>query len=108
MPSTILSLKHDNPNTASLLFVDVVPPVDSASDCRCTVVVQIEMQLTIPRSKLLWFEEKGVIKKGQSIEDIEIVLPKLSACKSQRREQRSEGTWSYSLRQDQGIVHELI
>lgn len=78
---TTTTLKHDHPNTASFLLVDVVLHINSTSDCTCTVVEQIEMQLTVSRAELLRFEEERVVKKGKSIEDVEIVLPRISACR---------------------------
>lgn len=77
--STTTSLKHDHPNTASFLLVNVVLHINSTGDCTCTVVEQIEMQLTVSRAEFLRFEEERVVKKGESIEHVEIVLPRLSA-----------------------------
>ena len=77
--------EHDHSYTTTPLLVHIVLGIDSASNRKCSVIEKIVVQLTISRSKLLPFEEQGIIQEGQRIEDIKIELLGLVSLQKHRR-----------------------
>lgn len=71
--------KHNNTDTASPLFIDIVLHVDSSGNGLGAVVVDIVVQLAVSRSELLLFEEQWVVQQSQGVEDIEVILYESSA-----------------------------
>ena len=67
-------LQHDNSNTAHLILIRQVLVIDTTRDRRCTVVVQVEMELAIAGAKLELFEEQRVVVQSKSIEDVKFGL----------------------------------
>lgn len=68
------SLQHDDTNTAHLILIRQVLVVDAPRNWRCTVVVQIEMELAIAGTELELFEEKRVVVQSKGIEDVKLGL----------------------------------
>lgn len=69
-----ISSEHDYPDAATSCLIDNILRIHTSGYRRCSVVVEVEMQLTVSGCKLQVFEEQGVVQKSQSIEDIEIEL----------------------------------
>jgi hypothetical protein len=67
-------LKHDHSNPASVLFVNLVVIIDTASDVLCPPIEEVVVQLSITSPELLLLEEESIIQKRQSVEDIEVEL----------------------------------
>jgi hypothetical protein len=71
----ISSLKHDHSNaTFADWFGFLCGRVSATQDGRCPIIEQIIVQLTIASAKLLIFEEEWVIKKRETIDNIEVLL----------------------------------
>ena len=70
----MLSLEHDQTNSAHVLLAALVSGIDTARNRRSTVVVHVVVQRTIARTKALFFEEEGVIEQGERVEDVELGL----------------------------------
>jgi hypothetical protein len=63
-------LKHHNPYSGTML-INLIPSINSAPNNIGLIIIQIIMQLSIPRTKLLLFQKQTIIHQRQRIEDVE-------------------------------------
>lgn len=93
------NLQHDNTNTAHLILIGQVLLVDTTRDRRCTVVIQVEMELAIAGTELELLEEQGVVVQSKGIKNVKLGL---DVVRSDARKFRVK--LSYLLGANQGIV----
>jgi hypothetical protein len=67
-------LEHDDTNASHLGLVGEVLVVDSTRNRRSTVIVEVEMQLTITGAELEFLKEQRVVVRSKGVEDVETGL----------------------------------
>lgn len=66
--------QHHNAHASSPLLIGKILLVDSARNGRRSVIVQVEMELTVTGAELELFEKQRVIGEGEGVEDIKTGL----------------------------------
>ena len=74
MPTSYVSLQHDEANAAHVFRARLVPAVDAARDGRGAVVVQVIVQRAVAGAEALLVEEEGVVEECECVEDVEAGL----------------------------------
>jgi len=77
--STMPRLKHDDTNTSHLGVIGEVLVVNSTHNRRSTVVVEVEVQLTIAGAELEILKEQRVVVRSEGVEDVETGLGEILA-----------------------------
>lgn len=68
------TLQHHNPNPTPRLVINIILCIDTTRNRIRIIVIQIIMQLSISGTEFLVLQEQGIVKQGEGIEDIELVL----------------------------------
>lgn len=73
-------LKHDHPNTTTILLINFILIIDTAPDKRRPPVEQVEMQGPITRTELLLFKEERIVQERKGVENMKVKLLSEDEC----------------------------
>lgn len=71
-----LILQHDQSHSAHGLGAGPVGLIDSTTERRGAVVVEVVVQVAVTGAELLLVEEMGVVEEGEGVEHVELGLNK--------------------------------
>lgn len=83
-------LQHDNANSSHSLLIRQILLVDSSRNRGGSVIVEVEMELTIACAEFELLEEQGVIVKCESVEDVEFRLMRSENVRAQSFRERKK------------------
>jgi len=74
--TSLSSSQHNHTHAAHESLVCLHLFVDAACNGSGTIVVDVIVKLTVTSTKFLFLEEKWVVEKGKSVENVKLVLQK--------------------------------